>query len=72
MAYLDVFIGVEVEAIHEYMNEPELAFYFQTSDASAVPDYELVYMPLVVPVREAIGEFEQPEEIDYSFSAFKR
>lgn len=61
------------EALHDYMTEPELAYYFQTADRSIIPDYEVVYLPIVLPVKEAISLFgDEDEEIDYNFSAFQR
>ncbi|KAJ8935149.1 hypothetical protein NQ314_012967, partial [Rhamnusium bicolor] len=62
-----------IEALHDFMTEPELAYYFQTADKSSIPDYEVVYLPVILPVREAIGLFgDEVEEIEYSFSAFQR
>lgn len=62
-----------IEALHDYMTEPELAFYFQTADRSIIPDYEVVYLPVVLPVKEAVSIFgDEDEEIEYNFSAFQR
>lgn len=70
----NVFVSsVVIEALHDYMTEPELAYYFQTADRSIIPDYEVVYLPLVLPVKEAISLFgDEDEEIEYNFSAFQR
>ncbi|XP_018574479.1 A disintegrin and metalloproteinase with thrombospondin motifs adt-2-like [Anoplophora glabripennis] len=62
-----------LEALHDYMTEPELAYYFQTADRSIIPDYEVIYLPLVLPVKEASSVFgDEDEEIEYNFSAFQR
>lgn len=73
---------VDEAHLHNYMTEPELAYYFQTTDRNSVPtsDYEIVYLPATLPVREAIkiGSNEQSDDeasnsiIDYNFSAFQR
>ncbi|KAJ8957643.1 hypothetical protein NQ318_017534, partial [Aromia moschata] len=39
----------EMEALHDFMTQPELAYYFQTGDKSDIPDYEVVYLPVVLP-----------------------
>ncbi|KAJ8925540.1 hypothetical protein NQ315_009380 [Exocentrus adspersus] len=69
----NVFIAsFDIEALHDYMTEPELVYYFKTVDPSLIPDYEIVYLPVVLPVKEAIRVFgEEDEEIDYKFSAFQ-
>lgn len=61
-----------IEALHDYMTEPELAYYFQTADRTIIPEYEVVYLPVVFPVK-AISLFgDEDEEIEYNFSAFQR
>lgn len=54
--------------IHHLMSEPELMYYFRTSDKAKVPEYEIVYLPEKTPIKSLDDE----EEIDYSFSAFER
>ncbi|RZB39497.1 Sod Cu, Reprolysin, Pep M12B propep and/or HMA domain containing protein [Asbolus verrucosus] len=61
--------GFAIEALHDYMTEPELAYYFQTGDKSAVPEYEVVYLPELPSSVEAL---EDADTFDYSFSAFER
>ncbi|KAG5886065.1 hypothetical protein JTB14_009513 [Gonioctena quinquepunctata] len=64
---------ISVEALHDVMNEAELAYYFQTVDKDMIPDYEVVDLPLVLPVTESIDLAKgNVEEIDYSFLAFQR
>lgn len=60
-----------VESLHDLMTDDELAYYFQTENRNLVPDYEVVYLPVVLHVKEALGQ-EQMEEIEYNFSAFQR
>lgn len=61
------------EALHDVMNEAELAYYFQTNDRELIPDYEVVDLPVVLPVTETVDFFgDEIEEIQYSFSAFER
>lgn len=64
--------SLNIEALHEYMTEPELAYYFNAGDKSSVPDYEIVYLPAVVPIREAISESGEAGEVNYFFKAFGR
>lgn len=69
-----VFSGAYIrEALHDVMNEAELAYYFQTDDRDMIPDYEIVDLPMVLPVSDAkdlLGG--DPEEIQYRFSVFDR
>lgn len=61
------------EALHDVMTEAELAYYFQTNDKDFIPDYEIVDLPVVLPVTEDVDAFgDEIEEIQYSFSAFER
>lgn len=61
------------EALHDVMTDAELAYYFQTADKQSVSDYEVVDLPVVLPVVEAVDYFgDNIEEIMYSFSAFQR
>ncbi|CAH1116620.1 unnamed protein product [Phaedon cochleariae] len=61
------------EALHRVMTEDELAYYFQTADENLIPEYELVDLPLVLPVKEALESGGgDVEEIDYNFHAFQR
>lgn len=57
------------DKLHEYMNEPELALIFNAEDKKNVPEYEIVYLP-ILRVREAVGENEEEAQVDYEFSAF--
>lgn len=61
------------EALHDLMTDAELNYYFQTDDRELIPDYEIVDLPVVLPVTEAVDIFgEEIEEIQYRFSAFER
>lgn len=61
------------EALHDVMTEAELVYYFQTANKDFIPDYEVVDLPVVLPVTEAVNFFgDEIEEIQYSFSAFER
>lgn len=69
-----IFTGAFVrEALHDLMTEAELAYYFQTDSRDFIPDYEIVDLPVVLPVTEAVNFYgDEVEEIQYSFSAFQR
>lgn len=61
------------EALHDVMTDAELAYYFQTDNKDLIPDYEIVDLPVVLPVKEAVDFFgDEIEEIQYSFAAFQR
>lgn len=65
--------AISKEALHDAMTEAEMAYYFQTADSNLIPEYELVELPLVLPVTEAVSSSgDNVEEIEYSFSAFQR
>lgn len=65
--------GFTREALHDIMTDAELAYYFQTGDKHSVADYEVVDLPVVLSVVEAVDYFgDDIEEINYSFSAFER
>ncbi|CAG9829104.1 unnamed protein product [Diabrotica balteata] len=69
---LNLVISFPREALLDAMNEDELMYYFQTSDRSGIPDYEIVELPVVLSV-EAVDAYDgYDEEIDYSFLAFQR
>ncbi|KAL1512639.1 hypothetical protein ABEB36_002201 [Hypothenemus hampei] len=55
-------ISIIPEKLHDFMSESELLYYFQTGNKSEVPDYEIVYFPLVPP----------NGEINFQFSDFNR
>lgn len=69
-----LFTGAFVkEALHDLMTEAELAYYFQTDSTDFIPDYEIVDLPVVLPVTEAVNFYgDEVEEIQYSFSVFQR
>lgn len=68
--YTSAFVN---EALHDLMTEAELAYYFQTDDRKLIPEYEIVDLPVVLPVNEAVDFFgDEIEEIQYQFSAFQR
>lgn len=61
------------EALHDVMTEAELAYYFQTANKDLIPDYEVVDLPVVLPVTEVLDYLgDNVEEVDYSFLAFQR
>lgn len=56
-------------AIHESMSEPELAVVFNSQSSKNVPEYQIIYLP-VIRLQEASGTNEQETEVNYGFSAF--
>lgn len=62
--------GFESDNLHAYMNEPELALIFNVENAESVPEYEVVYLP-ILQIREAFNQEEEEDlEVSYEFSAF--
>lgn len=59
------------KSLHEYMTESELAYIFNTDEKRSVSEYEIVYLP-VFKLREAVGEGEEENSVNYGFSAFGR
>lgn len=67
--------GFVIEALHDHMSDSELGYYFQNRDRFHVPEYEIVYLPTIIPAREADryeAEETEDETIHYNFSAFKQ
>ena len=57
--------GFVIEALHDHMTESELAYYFETGDKNAIPEYEVVNLPNV--------ELSSDEDtFHYEFDAFQR
>lgn len=63
--------GASIEALHDLMTDDELAYYFRSEDRTSIPAYDVVYLPIVLHVKEALDE-EGSEEIEYNFEAFQR
>lgn len=57
--------NVVIEALHNYMSEPELVYYFNSPSKIDIPEYEVVYLPLI-----SSDDTEQLKNFD--FSAFQR
>ncbi|CAH1114535.1 unnamed protein product, partial [Psylliodes chrysocephalus] len=62
------------EALYDAMTEEELHFYFQTADRDNIPEYEIVELPIVLPIEQSMNEDgkDNIEVFDYSFYAFQR
>lgn len=56
-------------AIHEDMSEPELAALFNSQNSRSLPEYQIIYLP-IIHIQEASGTDEQETEVNYGFSAF--
>ncbi|XP_030758814.1 uncharacterized protein LOC115884396 [Sitophilus oryzae] len=62
----------EARFLNDAMSEHDLAYYFQTTDRDAIPDYEVVHLPVEELVKDDLKEENDDEGIEYSFSAFQR
>lgn len=62
------------EDLYDAMTEEELHFYFQTADRDNIPEYEIVELPIVLPIEQSMNEDgkDNIEVFDYSFYAFQR
>lgn len=54
------------------MTDPELVYYFNTANRNSIPDYEIVYLPVAFPLREAVSENGEVFENMFEFTAFGR
>lgn len=57
------------------MTAPELGFYFGSTDREDVPEYQLVYMPVLMSrsaQRTAGYDSVEDDPINYGFNAFGR
>ncbi|XP_060530217.1 A disintegrin and metalloproteinase with thrombospondin motifs adt-1-like [Cylas formicarius] len=62
--------SVYSDLLHNYMNEAELTYYFQTANKNEVPYYEVVFLPPTT--WSSDDNFTSNEVIEYNFSAFNR
>lgn len=58
--------------LFKYLTESERAYYFNTH-SSTPPDYEIVYLPTTLPIRESMSESgDAVSEALLGFEAFGR
>lgn len=64
-------IGLFIQdyALHESMSEPELCSLFNSQNSKDIPEYQIIYLP-VVRIQEASGIDEGEIEVNYGFPAF--
>lgn len=68
-AFCDFSAGFETNKLHSYMNQPELALIFNAENVESVPEYEVVYLP-ILQNREALSADGEDMEVSYEFLAF--
>lgn len=63
------------QRIHRFMTGPELGFYFGSANRGDVPEYQIVYMPVLMArsaQRTEESDSVEDDPIDYGFNAFGR
>lgn len=68
--YLQVATAFYIGNLPEYMTRAELAYYFNAEDSNALPDYDLIYLPADLSLKEAFGD--DNFENNFDFTAFGR